>query len=304
MAKTQTVLQFIGMIEHLPQYISEKAGILEAEGIESGKAEIELILCHVLEVDRLHLYLHGSRLLNETACQRVDEIIQRRVTRYPLQYILGEAWFAGRRFFVSPAVMVPTPETELLCEHAVGFVRSRQLATQRILDLGVGSGVISVTIACELPGASVLALDVSAEAIAVARRNAQEHGAEDTIEFRQSDSFSAVQPDESFDLILSNPPYIREADYAGLPPEVKADPRVALVAGEEGLDAIRTIVRQAPEYLAKDGRIMFEIGYEQGRQVADLTERDKRYRSINIIRDLNDLDRLVILSCQGEAGAA
>ncbi len=286
------------MIEHLPQYISEKAKILEAAGIESGKAELEIILCHVLEVDRLHLYLHGVRLLDENALKRVDEIIERRATRHPLQYILGEAWFYGRRFFVSPLVMVPTPETELLCEYALGFVRDQLYDAPRILDLGVGCGVISVTLACELSQATILALDVSADAIEVARRNAREHGVMNRIEFRQSDSFTAVAAHESFDLILSNPPYIRESEYDDLSPEVKADPKVALVAGEDGLDTIRTIIRDAPKHLAKGGRIMFEIGYDQAQHVAELTENDERYRLTDIVRDLNDLDRLVILSCR------
>jgi len=285
--------------EHLPQFITEKAGILAAAGIESAKAEIEIILCHVLEVDRLNLYLHGPQLLNTSTLKRIDEIIERRVTRYPLQYILGETWFYGRRFHVSPVVMVPTPETELLCENALGFVRNRQLAAPRILDLGVGSGVISITLACELAKVSVLALDISAEAIDVARGNAREHGVSDKIEFRLSDSFQAVGAHESFDLILSNPPYIRESDYDGLPPEVKADPKVSLVAGEDGLDAIRKIIRYASDHVAKDGRIMFEISHDQVELVTRLTKQDGHYNYIDIIRDLNDLDRLVVLGRKG-----
>jgi release factor glutamine methyltransferase len=198
------------VIGRLPHYISEKSKILEAAGIGTGGAEIELILCHVLGLDRLELYLHGTRLLNEDVLNRVDAIVQRRATRYPLQYILGEAWFYGRRFSVSPAVMVPTPETELLCQYAVGFVSDQPLGSPRILELGVGCGVIAVTVACEVSQASVLAVDVSAEAIEIARRNARECGVADAIEFRRSDVFSAVKAHERFDLIVSNPPYIRE----------------------------------------------------------------------------------------------
>ncbi len=285
------------MTDQLARFISDKAGILAEAGIDRAKAEIELILCYLLEVDRLHLYLNGSALLTDTVIARLDEIIKRRATRYPLQYILEEAWFYGRKFYVSPAVMVPAPETEVLCETAIGFVREKKMAKPRILDLGVGSGVIAVTLAIELGDCSIVAVDISREVIQVARRNADEFGAADKIEFRQSDFFSSISEGEKFDLILSNPPYVSEKEYQVLPPEVLTDPKGALLAGEDGLDAIRIILREAPNHLAKGGRIMFEIGYHQGAAVADLTESDERYQSIVIIKDLNDIDRVVILSC-------
>jgi release factor glutamine methyltransferase len=284
--------------DKLARFISDKAGILAKAGIDQAKKEIELILCHLLEIDRLHLYLDGSALLTDTVITRLDGIIKRRATRYPLQYILEEAWFYGRKFYVSPAVMVPAPETEVLCEAAIDCVREKKVGKPRILDLGVGSGVIAVTLARELDDCSIMAVDISQEAIQVARRNADKLGAADKIEFRRSDFFSSVADNEQFDLILSNPPYVSEKEYQALPPEVLADPKSALLAGEDGLDAIRVILRQAPDYLAKSGRIIFEIGYNQGTAVADLTESDKRYQSIVIIKDLNDIDRVVVLSCK------
>lgn len=285
------------MTDQLARFISRKAGILAETGIDRAKAEVELILCHLLEVDRLHLYLDGSALLTDAVIARFDEIIKRRTTRYPLQYILEEAWFYDRKFYVSPAVMVPAPETEVLCETAIGFVREKKVAKPRLLDLGVGSGVIAVTLAMELDNCSIVVVDISREVIQVARRNADELGVADRIEFRRSDFFSSISEGEKFDLILSNPPYVSEKEYQVLPPEVLADPKSALLAGEDGLDAIRVILRQAPSYLAKGGRIIFEIGYHQGAAVADLTESDERYQSIVIIKDLNDIDRVVILSC-------
>jgi release factor glutamine methyltransferase len=286
-----------GPTAQIPKLIAEKAAILEKVGIESAVAEIEWILCHVLEVDRLNLYLHGSELLNERRIARIDQIVERRTTRYPLQYILEESWFYGRKFFVSPSVMVPTPETELLCENAIKFLSQRQIQCPRILDIGVGSGVIAVTMALEVSTCHVVALDVSIDALAVARRNGTQLCRGFRIEFRQSDCFAAVRENERFDLILSNPPYIAEPDYAGLMPEVLADPKIAMTAGDEGLDSIRAIVAKAPDHLLPGGRVMFEIGYNQAEKVARITERDPRYDSINILRDLNDIDRIVILSC-------
>jgi len=284
--------------DSIPQLIVEKAKRLEQAGIVAARAEVEWILCYVLGVDRLNLFLHGSQLLDESRLARIDEIITRRATRYPLQYILEESWFYGRKFFVSPAVMVSTPETELLCGRALDFLKKQKIAIPRILDLGVGSGVIAVTLAAELKDVAIVALDISEEALEVARRNAGDHDSLEKIEFRRSDFFSALTNGERFDLIVSNPPYIREPDYAALPPEVKADPKIALTAGEDGLAAIRLILREAPNYLTDNGRIMFEIGFGQSAAVAELTEEDDRYREIDIIRDLNNIDRLVILACR------
>jgi len=282
----------------LPQIFSRYMLRLEQAGIDQAEAEIELILCHLLGVDRLKLYLDGAGMLTDELVRRADEIVERRATRYPLQYILEEAWFYGRSFFVSPAVMVPTPETELLVETAVNFCRRQGYSCPRILDLGVGSGVISVTLANELDDCRIVALDLSPEAIEVARRNAETLSGADRIEFRESDYFGAVAEGEQFDLILSNPPYIAESDYAGLPPEVLADPKLALTSGADGLDAMREILRDAPNILAPGGRVMFEIGFNQAANVTNATAGDPRYQTIVILKDLNDIDRVVILSCE------
>ena len=286
------------MEEQLAKFISEKAAVLEQAGIDQGKAEVELMLCHLLDVDRLHLYLDGSSRIDDNILQKFETIFSRRLTRYPLQYILRESWFYGRRFFVSPAVMVPTPETEVLCETALGFCTYRKYKNPRILDLGVGSGVISVTMANELTDCAIVALDVSEAAIDVARKNAATLGGLDKIDFRPSELFSALHDDEKFELILSNPPYISDDEYRTLEPEVLADPKQALVGGADGLDVIRAILKQAPDYLAPDGRIMFEIGYNQSQTIAQLTERHDRYTSLNIIKDLNDIDRVIVLGCE------
>ncbi len=284
-------------VEHLPKLIAERAKVLTAAGIQSAAAEIEWMLCHILDVDRLNLYLHGSRLLTPEKLVRLDELIQKRLTRWPLQFILNESWFYGRKFYVTPDVMAPTPETELLCEAALRLIAQRKLQVPRVLDVGTGSGVVAVTMANEAPTAEVVALDVSEAALAVARRNANALGADDRIRFRQSDLFEAVSPDERFDLILSNPPYIAEPDYAGLEPEVKADPKIAMTAGVEGLDIIKRLVAEAPGYLAPAGRIMFEIGYGQSEKIAALTSQDERYSSLDILQDLNGIDRIIVLTC-------
>jgi len=280
------------MKEPLPKFITQQAERLQAAGIEAGRAEVELILCHLLDKDRLHLYLNGAAEIAPVVMQRFEEIMARREKREPLQFILSEAYFYGRTFFVTPAVMAPTPETE-----AITYIAERKIPAPRILDLGTGSGVISITLAAEVPGASVVAVDLSPSALAVATKNAFDMKLMDRIDFRECDLFAGIEPKETFDLIASNPPYIAEKDYDDLPPEVLADPKMSLVAGEEGLDVIRRILELAPAYLKPQGRLLFEIGYDQAGKIAELTAKDPRYSSITILKDLNNIDRIVILGC-------
>ncbi len=265
-------------------------------GIYSAAAEVEIIMEYLLEVDRLQIYLHGAELIDEKILGRFEDIIKKRETRYPLQYILGEAYFYGRRFVISPDVMVPTPETELLCELAISYIKNEKIMAPEILDIGVGSGVISVTMAAELPNAKITAVDLSEGAIKIARENARDHVVNTQIEFLQSDCFKNIKKHNRFDLILSNPPYISESEYNDLPPEVLADPKISLVSGEAGMDMIKQLILQAPEYLKPNGRLMFEIGYNQAELVSHASEKDLRYRSLAIMRDLNDVDRVAILS--------
>jgi release factor glutamine methyltransferase len=258
--------------------------------------EVEIILEKLLGVERIDVHLHGARLINDAILKKFNKIIEKRQTRYPLQYILGEAYFYGRRFLVSPDVMVPTPETELLCELAVNYVKNENLETAEILDIGAGCGVICITIACELQNGWVTAVDKSQAAIGMARKNAALHGVGSQINFIKSDIFSKIDLNVKFDLILSNPPYIAEGEYKDLPPEVLADPKISLVGGVEGLDVINKLIDKAPDYLKDNGRLMFEIGYDQGEKIKDLTKNNTRYRSFTIVKDLNDIDRIVILS--------
>jgi release factor glutamine methyltransferase len=282
---------------NLNQFIVEQGQVLIDAGIEAGRVEIVIILCHLLDCERLQLFLHAEVLVTPEIETKCKEIVQRRAMRYPLQYILEAMWFYGRTFFVSPAVMIPTPETELLCETAIAFIKKEQMKSPKILDIGTGSGVIAVTMTAEVPDANTIALDISDDALAVAKRNAKTLAVNSRIEFRQSDLFAAIKKDERFDLILSNPPYIAEPMYAGLPPEVLADPKISLTSGPEGMDIIKKIVQDAPNYLAPGGLLAFEIGYDQADKVANLTDTDDRYTSISILRDLNDIDRVVLLQC-------
>lgn len=282
---------------HIGALIAKYAHQLTEAGIACAEAECELILCNVLEVDRLNLYLHGQSLIDDKAIAKIENIITKRITRYPLQYILSESWFYGRCFYVDESVMIPTPETELLCKAAIGFCETHSIQRPRLLDIGTGSGVISITLACELFDAEITTVDISETALGVAKKNAKTLALEKKIKFLKSDMFEKLNKTIKFDLILSNPPYITEKEYLTVPPEVKADPKIAITSGTDGLNTIRVILENAPDYLAENGRIMFEIGHKQSEKITQLVESDSRYNSISILKDLNDIERIVILSC-------
>lgn len=277
--------------------ISKYAHELTEVGIDCAESECELILCSVLKVDRLNLYLHGESLIDEEAIAKIENIISKRISRYPLQYILNESWFYRRCFYVDESVMIPTPETELLCKAAIGFCETNKIQKPNILDIGTGSGIIPVTLACDLDDVEITAVDISEAALEVAKRNAAKLIPEHQINFLISNLFENVNTSQKFDLILSNPPYITDEEYKTVPPEVRADPKIAMTSGADGLDTIRVILDQAPDYLAENGRIMFEIGHKQSEKISQLVECDSRYCSISILKDLNDIERIVILSC-------
>jgi release factor glutamine methyltransferase len=278
--------------------ISEYAALLKKVGIVTPENEIEMILCHLLDVDRLNLFLHGDRLIDKTTIEKLKKIVAQRSTRYPLQMILHEYWFYGRKFYVNDDVMVPAPETEILCQGALTFLSSNGTRAPRIVDVGTGSGVIAITLASEFAGSTVLALDISRAALKVARQNAQTHKVAGRIEFRESDLMDSLKKNEKFDLIISNPPYVTEEEYKTLAPEVHADPKISITSGEDGLDAIRVILNKAPDYLNPGGRIMIEIGHNHAAIISKITEADRRYDSISVLKDLNNFDRIVILTCK------
>jgi len=277
--------------------IAVNAAILRQSGIDTPETEIEQMLCYLLDVDRLNLYVHGEKLIDKQIIGKLDKMVARRATRYPLQFILNEYWFFGRKYYVDEAVMVPAPETELLCEGALTYLRTNKINSPRILDIGTGSGVIAITLACEYENCRTLAVDISKDALKVAGKNAKFHQVEESIEFRESNLLDSVKTTEKFDLIISNPPYVTESEYKTLSPEVHADPKIAITSGEDGLDAIRVILKEAPDFVKSGGRIMFEIGHDQAARITKLTEPDARYCSISVLKDLNNFDRIVILAC-------
>ena len=247
---------------------------LERAGVTSARLEAQLLAAHVLIVDRTYILTHPEAELNELAA---ETLVQRRESQEPLAYILGYREFYGRKFRVTPSVLIPRQETELLIEEALKLPTSL-----RVVDIGTGSGCIAITLKLERPDWDVWAVDISGAALQVARENAETLGAE--ITFRHSDLFSGLEG-ERFDLILSNPPYIGIEEP--LPAEIRNhEPPTALFADNHGLKIYQQLADAYRHQLNEGGRILLEIGQSQGPAVAELFQGE-------ILKDLSGNDRAV-----------
>ena len=275
------------------EVIQRSSDFLARKHVDSPRLQSELLLAHVLQMPRMKLYLNFERRLEDSELDTLREFVKRRGDREPLQHILGSACFGGLDLAVNQNVLVPRPETELLAEKAVGFIGGRQSPVS-VLDFGTGSGCLAIYVAVRCPSAAIIALDISTDALEVARGNASRHGVAERIRFVKSDGFAALDPGQNFDLIVSNPPYIATGEIAHLDPEVRDyDPCLALDGGADGLDFYRRLASQAGDRLAPEGRLMLEIG--DGQKVSierELVERG--WLLEEVIRDYSGHERILI----------
>ena len=233
---------------------------------DEARAEAEWLLCHALHCERSHLYTWPDKTLDSAQRQHFEQLLARRLRGEPMAYIKGEKEFWSRRFEVGSGCLIPRPETELLVEFALAHCdRDHALS---LLDAGTGSGAIAVTLACECPHWRISASDIDEAALRLARRNADAHGAD--IRFIRSDWFSAI--DARFDVIISNPPYIASGDPHLEQGDLRFEPRQALAAGGDGLDALRVLCSQAPEHLNAGGWLLLEHGHDQMQAVRALLQ--------------------------------
>jgi release factor glutamine methyltransferase len=226
----------------------------------------------------------------------METLVARRAAREPLQYLLGTQEFCGLEFSVGPAVLIPRPETELLIHQVIGRVQSLSEAT--IVDVGTGSGCVAVTLAARLNGQRIFAIDRSPEALAVAQCNAMRHAVGDRIEWLEGDLLVPLRgrlSEGTVDVIVSNPPYISESDWAGLEPEVRVfEPRMALVGGEQGTEFHERLLRESREFLAPGGLLVMEIGADQAPIVRQLAGQIGGYAGLRIIEDAARIERVVM----------
>ena len=255
--------------------------------------EAELVYSHVLNCDRLSLYLDKEARLDRNKSAQVYRILRRRIMGEPLQYILGSAEFMGYEFKVDKRALIPRPETEILISCALEKLKSRgKTAPQKIFDLGTGSGCIAVATAKLLPQALIWASDISLPALQLAKENSDLHKVK--VKFLHSDIFSALKKDqEKFDLIISNPPYISTQEFCGLAKEISFEPVLALEAGIDGLDFYRRIISQAAFYLNDDGLLALEVGANQADRICAMLD-EQNFKVLDIIKDYNNIKRVVM----------
>jgi release factor glutamine methyltransferase len=256
----------------------------------NAERDAELLLLHVTGAARTVLFTDGDRPLRAEELATCEELIARRQTGEPIQYILGEQEFYGLPFKVTSAVLIPRPETELLVEAVLDRLPKDQ--PLRIVDVGTGSGAIAIAVAHHLPQAHVTALDLSEAALAVARENAQRLGLDHRVRFMRSDLLTGVEGEEPFDVVLSNPPYIPESDRDSLHRQVREfEPGMALFAGAEGMDIYRRLLPAAAKVLKPGGLLAVEMGYGQRLAIEELLH---GWNGVEVLNDLQGIARVVI----------
>jgi release factor glutamine methyltransferase len=281
----------------IAEALRDAAEALRASGAAEARREAASLLSHALARDRTFLITHADERLTAEQLHSYLSLVERRVSGEPLQYIKGTQEFYGLDFEVTPDVLIPRPETELLVETALEILKGTR--SPLVCDVGTGSGCIAVSLLHTRPDARAVALDVSPPALEVAARNAARWWVAERITFYVSDCFDALTSGEHsetrFDLVASNPPYIAEDDLGGLQREVRDhEPRVALTPGGDGLSVIRRLVSEAPRHLKPGGHLLIEIGFDQHESIAALVDA-RVWTLLDIHTDLQGIPRTVVL---------
>ncbi len=267
---------------------------IASAGIPDARLETELLLMHCLSMERAELYARLGESLPPGAEGELQALVDRRLWREPSAYILGRAWFYGIELQVDPRVLIPRPETELLVEAALAFVkeRSEEARPCALADVGTGSGAVAVALALHLPAARVWATDISAGALEVARLNCARHGVQDRVALVAGDLLEPLQ--QPVDVIVANLPYVTNADIPQLAPEVRDfEPLGALAGGDDGLDLVRRLLAQAADHLRPRGAVMVEIGLGQAGEAVSLARRHLPGGTVGLLRDFAGIERVL-----------
>lgn len=279
-------------IRRLLRWMSEDFAKLQ---VSSPRLDAELLISSVLSTSRVQLYLDLDRPLSSQELASARALVKRRRAYEPIAYILGKREFYGRSFAVGPPVLVPRPDTETLVDQALSLLPETG-AGRSVLDLCTGSGCIGITLAAERSDLRVDLTDCSAEALAVARRNVQALDVEDRVRLQLGDLWAAVSPEATYDVITVNPPYVTEGEYEALSREVRDhEPRVALVAADQGLSYYRAVLAESGRHLTREGRLVLEVGAGQADAVTALCQQ-AGLPQVEVHRDLAGIKRVVVAS--------
>ena len=267
-----------------------KTGTAELSDSASPRLDVEILLMHILQLQRTDLYRYRDRVLTDEEVRAFQEAIHRRKAEEPIAYITGQKEFWSLPFAVNRHVLIPRPDTEILVEEAIRI--GGQYGSRTLLEIGTGSGAIGVALASTLQDIAVTATDLSEEALEVARHNAVTNRVADRIRFLQGNLFEPVEG--CFDIIVSNPPYIPERDYALLPEGVRCfEPQGALIAGTEGTEFHRLLITQGRKHLTTGGWLLMEFGVGQGSRILEMF-REAQFADGKLIKDLGGFDRVAL----------
>ena len=271
--------------------LRDGAKLLQENTIAGPESEAVLLMGHALKRDRAFIYAHPEYRLSAVESILFKAVIRRRALHEPFQYIVGRQEFYGLEFYVTPDVLIPRPETEILVEAAIKEFQDHDDC--KFLEVGVGSGCISVSILANLPNATALGGDVSYKALVVAGNNSKNNDVSERLELQLSNVFDSID-DREFDLIVSNPPYVSDADLGSLQREVRDfEPKAALSGGPDGLNIIRRIIEGAPKLLKPKGMLLMEIGWDQSERVESILAK-LGWESIDMLPDLQGIPRIVV----------
>ena len=275
-------------MSNISEKLREATDILQTSGISEPRREAASLLAFSLQKDKTFLIAHSEYKLSKEEENRFQEFLQRRAHREPVQYITGIQEFYGLDFEVTPDVLIPRPETELIVENAIKLLPEKA----RFCEVGIGSGCISIAILHNVETATAVGLDISENALQIAAKNAKRHQVSSRLDLKISDIF-AILKDEKFDLIVSNPPYIPRQDFEILQTEVRDfEPTIALTDGKNGLSIIEKIINDAPQFLKPHGFLLMEIGFKQATEVKEMFL-PKIWQAIEILPDLQNIPRMV-----------
>jgi release factor glutamine methyltransferase len=277
------------LLNWVTQYLTDK-------GIDSPRLSAELLLSFVLGLRRIELYTHHDTHVAKPELDKLHSLVKLAGSNQPIAYLVGKTEFYSIEMDVTQDCLIPRPETELLVQRAIEFLRTRE-GTQSVCDLCTGCGCIAVAIAKNFSSAQIIATDISDQALAIAARNTEKHNLEEKIKLLSGDLFEPIIPHldaGKFDLIVCNPPYVSAIEYDKLAQNVKDnEPRLALYAGDDGLDIYRRIAEKIDAFLKSDAALMLEIGYAQGQAVYSLLDNINVFNEIKIEKDFHNNDRIV-----------
>ena len=288
------------------EILDRATSYLRRRGIAEPRVDAEVLLAHILKIERLEIYLNLDCQLTEKALSAYEKLIERRTCREPVAFIVGHKEFMGLKFFLNRHVLIPRPETEILVETVIekakdikgsGSFRYHEVNSLIIVDLCTGSGNIAISLAKNINSCKVYATDISKMALQLAEKNAKFHNVDDKVEFLSGDLFQPLEKlnlNLSVDFVVSNPPYVKSSDLASLPPEVRKEPVSALAGGGEGLSFYHRIVPEALKYLVNGGYLIMEIGDGQGKAVVKFIDGQKHFCPAQLVKDYAGLDRVVV----------